>query len=126
MFFQALLTVLMALPFKNLLKFHLSLLKWLNLFTLYSQSFLLKTICFKYKIAFINIKRDPAQSIPVCVRGCDKSYHNLSQFERWTGRDYIPCGKGVQLLLMSIINRRIYFLIPIYFSYNVRYESGGI
>ena len=47
----------------------------------------------------------------------------ISQRVRW---DYIPHGKGVQLLLMSIINRRIYFLIPIYFSYNVRHESRGI
>jgi hypothetical protein len=39
--------------------------------------------------------------------------------------DYIPCGKGVQLLLMSIINRGIYFLIHIYFTYNVRFETRG-
>lgn len=28
-----------------------------------------------------------------------KSYRNLSHVERWTGREYIPCGKGVQLLV---------------------------
>ena len=30
-----------------------------------------------------------------------KSYRNLSSEERRTGRDYIPCGKGVQPIYLS-------------------------
>ena len=31
-----------------------------------------------------------------------KSYHNLSLFERWSRQDYIPRGKGVQLLNIQL------------------------